>query len=216
MTNTGPSTPPKSSAVDVCELCDHERTEEHADCLAKVTERKRRRQAEYAAMGIRPLLAQSRPSFLEALAHLQAASSKPIAVDESEAFEGDTWWYVPYGWIGCSGHIVDKRAGAVTRLGSSNDLSTCFWAYELGALKEPCTLVIERVHDVARAGDLLRRLDNRSPFNPVPIRADKAWLDVDAVLQSVPTRILTQSLWFALPALREADSTHAFDFRIEA
>jgi len=141
---------------------------------------------------------------------------------EPPAFEAKSWWFVPFGWIGCQGHIVEKASARVHQLGSgpSFPLSLCFWAQERGALKSPCILAIDKIHDSARAGELLQELDNQSPYNPVPLQGRASdgsmrWLKPEVLLAQVPVRIEVASLWFALPTLKEAELTHAFDFHIE-
>jgi hypothetical protein len=174
---------------------------------------------EATALGLRRLSSEHRESYERAVRALEEVDprARQVELDESEVLEAAGWWYIPFGWIGCFGHIVDKHTGQVTRLGSSPlRLAPYLWAFERGVLRAPCTLVIERIHDVRRATALLGQLDNRSPYNPVPLRADGQWLDVPELLESLPASIPSASLWYAVPALQQAEREHAFEFRVEA
>jgi hypothetical protein len=140
-------------------------------------------------------------------------------------FEANSWWFVPFCWIGCIGHIVDKASGRVVELVSEavHSLDLSFWAHERGALEMPCTLVIDKVHDIARARELVAKLDVRGTYFPedFPIQrrasdGSPRWLNPEALLARVPVRVEAECLWFALATLREAEVTHAFDFHIES
>jgi hypothetical protein len=51
-----------------------------------------------------------------------------------DLLESHSGWYIPYGGVGCSGFIVDKKSGYVDWLGSGIgiDLSHCFWGHDRG------------------------------------------------------------------------------------
>ena len=49
---------------------------------------------------------------------------------ELEPLETENWWYIPYGWIGCIGFIVDKRDEVILLLGSARRMYDCFEGYE--------------------------------------------------------------------------------------
>jgi hypothetical protein len=140
-----------------------------------------------------------------------------------DSFEAKSWWFVQFCWIGCIGHIVDKASGRVVELNSMplHELDLAFWAYERGALEMPCTLVIDKLHDIARARELFARLDSRGDHWEHPVQGPASdgsprWLNPDILLARVPVRVEAACLWFGVAALREAELTHAFDFHIES
>lgn len=207
-----------------CELCGLDLGGDHSDCRALEArldaDAKRRDEALIAEFKLRRITSENCAGFDAAVRTVARAVGNEVAVDASRAFEAEGWWFVPYGWIGCSGHIVEKASGEVNRLGSAFPLSLCFWAQERGALKSPCTLVVDRVHDSSRARDLLAEFDNRSPFNPAPIQGRDTdgtprWLKPDELLAALPFKVQSPSLWFALPSLKNAEETGAFDFHVE-
>jgi hypothetical protein len=169
--------------------------------------------AEYEAV-VRAVLASVQESYPG------VALKKIGTLFDRPAFEAKSWWFVPFGWVGCSGHIVEKLSGRVYELGSGFPLAVWFWGHERGALQSPCTLVIDKVHDAARARDLLARPDDKGPENCVLLRGyasdgSRRWLNLAALLGKDPVKIEAASLWFVLPALKKAEVTHAFDFHIE-
>ena len=173
--------------------------------------------AEMAELGVRPLQEDQRPSYQRAVRALKDSlppGRREVQLDESLVLEAADWWFLPHGWIGCAGHLVDKASGKVTQLGSGEPLALYLWAKRRGLLEAPCTLVIDRVHDPLQAARLLKRLRLQTVDSRAP-RATGDWLDIGAILASTPARLQTSGLWFALPALREAERTRAFDFHAE-
>ena len=214
------TTPPES---DVCDTCGGAAAQDHSSCRKWEEECRVARAHEIEQLitdfTLRRISPANRAGYLGAVERVASTLAYPITHDEQNAFEADRWWYVPHIWIGCSGYIVEKNSAAVNQLGSAFPLSLCFWAQERGALKAPCVLTIERVHNVPLARKLIAKLDNKSPINPVPIlgrRGDgrSRWLNPDEVLENLPFSLNTGGLWFALPALHEAETAHVFDFTI--
>lgn len=208
----------------VCELCGQTLVGDHSGCRrleaqmhAEANQRDEQLIAEFKLRRVTP---ENRAGYELAVRAVSKAVEEPVVVNEAHAFEAEGWWFIPYGWIGCAGHIVEKQSGIVKTLGSAFPLSLCFWGQARGALKSPCTLVVDRVRDPVRARELLAKLDNRSPWNPVPVQGRAAdgthrWLEPENVLAAVPFQLQSPSLWFALPALKEAETSRAFDFHIE-
>jgi hypothetical protein len=108
----------------VCELCG--RSGRHPACEERALELQRefdRIDAEmlrqHALFGARGLCSNaSSDSFAAARRQLVAYLQRPLDLDPGRAIEGDTWWFLPEGWIGMIGFIVEKATGAVLPLGS--------------------------------------------------------------------------------------------------
>jgi hypothetical protein len=156
-------------------------------------------------------------SFQAALRQVEALYQEPLDIAPESALEAHNWWFIPHGWIGCAGHIVDKADGHVNVLGSCHSLDLCFWAHERGIRGDVCDLVITKVLDRAKAVAILRELDVRSPFNSVPARTDGAWLDhveIERALANLPATFSGLQLWFGIPHLRRAEEEHVFEFEV--
>jgi hypothetical protein len=210
---------------EICELCGRLLEGDHSECRALEARLKAewdsKREELCVRYRLRKITKENRVQFETVLrsthAALELEDDHPWS--EERGLEAETYWFIPLGWIGSKGQIVDKQTGSVTTLGSAFDLDLCLWAYELGALASPCTLVIDQIHDRALTVELLGKLDNRSPFNPVPVQGTDAageprWLDA-TLLAEAPIRIDAESLWFALPALRQGVDSRAFVMHIE-
>ncbi|NHZ80202.1 hypothetical protein F2P44_13085 [Massilia sp. CCM 8695] len=61
---------------------------------------------------------QSQASLDRAVAALTAYLKRPLECDLGNAIEGDSWWFIPEGWIGMIGFIVEKRSSTIYALGS--------------------------------------------------------------------------------------------------
>jgi hypothetical protein len=152
-----------------------------------------------ADFGLSRISAANREGFSAAVEAVIRHLGERAEVNEAHGFEASDWWYVPIGFIGCAGHIVEKQTGVIRQLGSSHSLDLCFWAQVRGLLREGCTLVIDRIHDRETARRLIRQ----------------RWRKPDELLATIPVRIEMQHLWFELPLLREAERTGAFTFHVE-
>lgn len=60
----------------------------------------------------------SRHSLAQACQVLAAYLQRPVEQDLDRAIEGDGWWFIPEGWIGMIGFIVEKEGDAIYPLGS--------------------------------------------------------------------------------------------------
>jgi hypothetical protein len=88
---------------------------------------------------------------------------KDVTYDPQHLLRSNTWWYIPYCWIGCAGFIVNMGDGYVNWLGSALDLRLCFWGHERGIF---CDLVdFEFAPDTSKdlAARLLRSFKHMFP-----------------------------------------------------
>jgi hypothetical protein len=152
-------------------------------------------------------------TWTEAVARVAEKIGHPIDVAPDGACESATWWFVPYGWIGCAGHFVDKVDGFVTQLGSCHRLDLCFWAHDRG-FRYPCDLVVEEVHDLAGTVAFLESVLAYPEADQTPGRA---WSS-EALMQalSTPPRLFRhQKFWFELPKFRAHALPSLFSYRLE-
>jgi hypothetical protein len=108
----------------ICEYCG--RSGEHSECeqavaeavlrYQKADEELLRKYAEHGAYGVHGT--KSAESFAQACASLEGYLGRPLAFDRASAIEASSWWFLPEGWIGMIGFIVEKGTGLVYPLGS--------------------------------------------------------------------------------------------------
>jgi hypothetical protein len=154
----------------------------------------------------------------EAAAHVSAFHGSPVRAghefDASEALEAATWWYVPYGWIGCCGFVVEKRTGQVHQMGSNAGLETYLWAQDRGLLVEYADLVIDEVHDPAATAAALRKIVCIPSGDHYPLCGPGS-VYAEALLATLPARVPAQRLGLWLPRLREAVDGGLFTCHME-
>lgn len=108
----------------ICEYCGC--SGEHPECEQAVAEAVLRHQkadvellqryATHGAYGVHGR--KSEESFAQACAVLKSHLGKPLSFDRASALEASGWWFLPEGWIGMIGFIVENGTGLVYPLGS--------------------------------------------------------------------------------------------------
>ncbi len=154
--------------------------------------------------------------------HLERALETEFSCDDSEAIEAPEWWYIPYGWIGCAGFIIDKADGYINQLGSCHSLDDCFWAHNRGIKYGYADLTITQVNDREGTIDTLMKMGNRAPLNPIPNKSDgnderrTFWTreELGQQIDDLPVTFDNQHLWFTIPALRRADENAFCNFEV--
>ncbi len=177
-----------------CEVCGRDGAGDHSECHNQA---ELRINELISAFQLRRVNTDNRAEYERAVRTVSQSAGQRVEVDESQALEAESWWFIPAVWIGCSGYIVEKESEEVTALGSGLSLDLWFWGHERGALKSPCTLVINRVNSASHSLQLMRKLD----MSEVPVQ--------------FPHRVQANTLWLALPVLKEAEETGAFEFHVE-
>ena len=67
------------------------------------------------------------------------AANRAPQYSAAEVIEATSWFYIPWGWIGCLGWIVEKDEGTIFKLGSGlGGIDKAIDAYQEGTL-EPFT-----------------------------------------------------------------------------
>lgn len=154
--------------------------------------------------------------------HLAGALGRDISFQESQVIEAPRWWYIPYGWIGCAGFIIDKADGYINQLGSCHSLDDCFWAHNRGIKYGYADLTIHQITNLKSTIDTLMKMGSRAPFNPIPNRPNTSgkgsefWTreELEAILEGLPVTFSNQILWFTIPALRNAETQSFCKFEV--
>jgi hypothetical protein len=113
----------KLFSAGICEYCG--RRGEHPECERAVAEAVLRYQKadaalllRYAAFGEYGVRPESEQSFTQACAVLEGYLGRPPSFDRSRSLEANSWWFLPEGWIGMIGFIVEKGTDLLYPLGS--------------------------------------------------------------------------------------------------
>ncbi|WP_367874582.1 hypothetical protein [Luteolibacter sp. Populi] len=159
----------------------------------------------------------------EAAAFLQRALPElEVEFDPEDVIESAKWWYIPFGWIGCAGFIIDKDGGYINQLGSCHSLDECCWGHSNGIKYKYADLTVLRVHNLDATLATLMKMGNSSPFSPTPNKQDKDgnlrefWTidELRAEIITLPKTFPDQVLWFTILALHEARDKGYFDFEV--
>ncbi|MBR7632272.1 hypothetical protein [Janthinobacterium lividum] len=108
----------------VCEICGmqgaHPACEKRAiEADRKVQQRESEFLERYSLHGRRGSVGHySKDSLDQAVRALQRHLGRPVECDLSYSIEGDSWWFIPEGWIGIIGFIVEKQCLTIFPLGS--------------------------------------------------------------------------------------------------
>jgi hypothetical protein len=184
-----------------------------ADCRPLADEHARRRQQlrdTYVVATDSPEKVQM--SWDEAVSAVAGHIGSPVECDPAEAIEAATWWYVPHGWIGCLGFIVDKRDGEVTQLGSAPGLDDSLWGYTRRVYFERVDLTFTAVHDTEQTVRFLRFIHRRIPLNPGAENSLPEVGRLRLMLANLPCTLVNMQLWPSMSELRAAEAAGHFEF----
>jgi hypothetical protein len=59
-----------------------------------------------------------------------------LVTHPAKVVETESWWYIPVGWLGCAGFIVNKKDLYVNWLGSGISMDLCIWGHERGVFND--------------------------------------------------------------------------------
>jgi hypothetical protein len=190
-------------------------------CQEREREEQRVMYARYAVRADDP--ARVPMTFEEVAVRVAAYLGEPVRVgderekgvfDATEALEAETWWYVPYAWIGCCGFVVEKATGQVHQMGSNAGLETYLWAQSQGLLWERADLVIDAVRDRDVAIRWLQRVVCVPTGDHHPLYGPGAE-ELATMLADLPLRFPAQQIGLWLPDLRAGIEAGAFACHLE-
>lgn len=155
-------------------------------------------------------------------AHLdQAQFQEPIKFDATGLLRCDEWWYIPFGWIGCYGFLVDRRDGYVNWLGSAMmTLNDCFWGHTRGIFCAPIdfTFTCDRDASYATVLDLVSQF-RRCTADTGRLEIDDFSYSKEAAKHAIDRQFphfKHHFAWLAIPALRQASEAGLISFHAEA
>ena len=123
------------------------------------------------------------------------------------------YWFLPVGFIGSAGVIVDKATGRLSVMGSALSRDDMFWGYENGFSGETSTLRITSVYDMTKAVEFLFYAVSGGPGSTRDPHPRRAWLEEK--LSDLPQEFQHQSLWLRIPAFRQVrEESRWFEFEV--
>jgi hypothetical protein len=126
-----------------------------------------------------------------------------------------SYWFLPVGFVGSAGVIIDKVTGRLFVMGSALRPDEMFWGHEHGFSGERSTLRITDVADMTRTVEFLFYVVSGGPGSTRDPHPRRAWLE--EMLRQLPQAFRGQSLWLRIPAFREVrEHTHWFEFDVSA
>src|ERR1044071_1073241 len=142
-----------------------------------------------------------------------------LCYDPSGVIENERWWFVPCGWVGCFGCIVNKNDLYVSWLGSSTfPIDDCFWGHDRALFNDLVDFTFAPGTDRSLAEKLVSQFHHMHPNargvhpkQPVPYRDSEV---AAAVSSQFPT-FRRHNVWLAIPAIRQASETHGLQFSSE-
>ena len=142
-----------------------------------------------------------------------------LRYDAAKVVETERWWFVPCGWIGCAGCIVNKGDLYVNWLGSCPDVvADCFWGHDRGLFNDLVDFTFAPETDRSVAEKLVLEFKHMHPNvrgvhpqQPVPYRDSEV---AAAVSSHFPT-FHRHNVWLAIPAIRRASEIHGLQFTSE-
>lgn len=187
-----------------------------ADCAEDRARRKRERQVlirQFALERGGGRDPAERASFARALDCLRTflaaeGSETDLRFREEDVLYSACWWYVPAGFVGCAGYLVDRADGLVHALGSCHPLDVCFWAQNRGFRARFTDFVIEEIGDLADSVGLVSRFAWPEGAGNEVYGTARA----RAALASLPARFLRHTFWFELDDLRRAEGRGVIRF----
>jgi hypothetical protein len=141
--------------------------------------------------------------------------SGQLRYEASKVIENERWWYIPCGWIGCSGCIVNKHDLYVNWLGSSLSQTDYFWGHDNGIFYDLVDFSFAPNTDRELAAKLLLRFQHMHPDARGVHPKEPVWYlerDIPSALASQFPMFRRHFVWFAIPEIRKASKTNDLRF----
>ena len=131
-----------------------------------------------------------------------------LQYDPAKIIENERWWFIPCGWIGSFGCIVNKSDKYVNWLGSSvMTMEDCFWGHDHGVFYDLVDFSFNPETNIQLATQLLARFQHMRPNargmlpkQPVPYRDS----EISEALSTQFPVFRHHFVWYAIPELRKA------------
>lgn len=139
----------------------------------------------------------------------------PLRYEASGVVENERWWYIPCGWIGCSGCIVNKHDLYVNWLGSALSQPDYFWGHDHGIFHDLVDFAFASDTDRELAAKLILRFQHMHPNARGVYPKQPVWYldrDIPSALAAQFPNFRRHFVWFAIPEIRQATETNGLRF----
>jgi hypothetical protein len=130
-----------------------------------------------------------------------------LKYDARKVKETDSWWYIPYTWIGCSGMIVNKSDLYVNWLGSALSVEECFWGHEHGIYSDLVDFTFALNTSRELAIKIISRFQHLKPDSKGRLPKGPVWYrdsEIEQVLQTDFPTFRRHFVWYGIPELKHA------------
>jgi hypothetical protein len=127
--------------------------------------------------------------------------------------ERSDYWFLPVGFVGSVGIIIDKASGRLHVMGSSLSQDDFFWGHENGFSGERHTLRVTNVRELGKTVEFLFHAVRGGPGSTRDPHPGRQWLEEQ--LRELPHDFGQQSLWLRIPSFRHIrEQSRWFDFEV--
>jgi len=139
-----------------------------------------------------------------------------LRYDPTKVIENDRWWFIPCGWIGCFGCIVNKSDLYVDWLGSGTfTLDDCFWGHDHGLFNDLVDFEFSPDTNLEAAREIVSSFLHMHPnargvhpSYPIPYRDS----EIATALSDQFPLFRRHNVWQAIPKIRRAFEDYALRF----
>jgi hypothetical protein len=130
-----------------------------------------------------------------------------LQYDPSKVVESDKWWYIPCGWIGSHGCIVNKSDLYVNWLGSAVSVEMSIWGHEHGLFCDLVDFAFAPDTDMKLAARVLVRFKHTNPNAAGVDPKEPVWYrepEVGPALSRHFPMFRRHFVWLGIPEIRNA------------
>jgi hypothetical protein len=207
----------------ICSICGspYEDFASHYDiCPGRIRKDKQYRQhlAETFHLKLgRPTDSAGQRSLAEAEARVRKVLERDIEYKPEGLLASETWWYIPHGWIGCMGFIVDKKTGYVNWLGSAGSmrLEHCIWGHDRGLFYDVVDFEFAPDTDRELAKSFLPIFMHTHPNAKGVFPKEPVWYrdsEIEAAFSKQFPVFARHFIWYAIPEIKKACETKGLRF----
>jgi len=154
-------------------------------------------------------------SYDKAIEQVESFVGGTIEIKQEYLIESLAWWYIPFGWIGCSGYIVDKNDGHVNQLGSAYPLSVWFWGHIHGFKHDTYDFIITKINDQQQTLNFVNTIGFRFPHVDAKPSSSYRKKQHEEKLLSLPCIYENQRLGLSIPHFIDIDGFNLFDYILQ-
>ena len=138
-----------------------------------------------------------------------------LKYEPGNVIENESWWYIPYCWIGCAGFIVNKDDLYVNWLGSGLSIEKCFWGHDHSIFCDLIDFTFSADTNTELAARLLPRFKHMHPNARGILPNGPVWYRESEIPFALSNHFPTfrrHFVWSAIPELFHASEKEGLRF----